>query len=338
MMASYLWRDLALLSAVALVARGVAAVLVPWAPYLDGSYYTVVAERLATGHGFTVPVIWAYLDVGATIPDHASLPIPSNAHWPPLGPLVAAGGMVLFGPGWNAGQVPMVLISAALPAMTYLVGWQLFRSRYVAIGSALLAIFSGPLFIVYPAVDNFALMGLFGTGVLWLSMLAVRSPAPDRWIVAAAAVAGLAALTRFDGVLLPLAPATAWLVGEMAYEQAGADCVTVNVCPATVNAPLRAAPVFALTLKETVPLAELLPYARRARPLWINFVRSVLLELSYGLKAGLRRLALLERLRHRWRPARPWRGAAGPSSRPAPSRSRGTAPSWWPAAAGPGTP
>lgn len=34
----------------------------------------------------------------------------------------------------------------------------------------------------------------------------------------------------------------------------GASCVTVNVFPATVSVPLRLAPVFAATVKLTVPL------------------------------------------------------------------------------------
>jgi CelD/BcsL family acetyltransferase involved in cellulose biosynthesis len=46
---------------------------------------------------------------------------------------------------------------------------------------------------------------------------------------------------------------------------------------------------------------DFLLYARRPRPIWINVARTVLLETSYALKAGLRRLALLNRLKHRWR-------------------------------------
>jgi hypothetical protein len=45
-------------------------------------------------------------------------------------------------------------------------------------------------------------------------------------------------------------------VGAIEYEHvaAAAACVTVNVCPATVSVPVRAAPVFADALKATVPL------------------------------------------------------------------------------------
>lgn len=206
--------DLIWLAAAALVLRAIAALLVPWAPYLDASYYTVVAENLASGNGFSVPVIWAYLEVGSQIPPDAALPIASNAHWPPLGPLVAAAGMALFGATWTAGQVPMVLISATLPPLTYVVALELFANRRIAIGAGVLALFPGPLFILYPAIDNFAVFGVAGTMVLYASMRAVRSGRPGPWLVLAGAAAAVAALTRIDGVLLAVAPATAWLIGR----------------------------------------------------------------------------------------------------------------------------
>ena len=214
-MAERSWlRDLFWIAAATLVLRGIAAILVPWTPYLDSSYYTLVAERLATGDGFTVPVIWAFLDVGSKIPADPMLPIPSNGHWPPLGPLLSAAGMLVFGPTWNAGQVPQLLVSAIIPPFTYVVGRDLFGRRGLAIGAAILAIFTGPLFILYPVIDNFALIGVFGTAVLWMSARAVRSQRPDPWLIGAGAIAGLAALTRIDGVLLTLAVATAWFVGR----------------------------------------------------------------------------------------------------------------------------
>jgi CelD/BcsL family acetyltransferase involved in cellulose biosynthesis len=59
---------------------------------------------------------------------------------------------------------------------------------------------------------------------------------------------------------------------------------------------------------------DFLLYAQRPRPIWINFARTVLLEISYALKAGLRRLALLNRLKHRWR--RRGAGAGAPAETP----------------------
>jgi hypothetical protein len=55
----------------------------------------------------------------------------------------------------------------------------------------------------------------------------------------------------------PPASPTLWLVGEMVNVHGGgvpAACETVNVCPAAMMVPPRAAPVFAATLNETLPL------------------------------------------------------------------------------------
>ena len=60
----------------ALVARLVAAIIVGDAPYLDPAYYEVVARRLVAGDGFSVPVLWSFLDVGSQLPadPHAADP------------------------------------------------------------------------------------------------------------------------------------------------------------------------------------------------------------------------------------------------------------------------
>src|SRR3954453_8742228 len=61
------------------------------------------------------------------------------------------------------------------------------------------------------------------------------------------------AVTAIDPV--PPASPTLWVVGPMENVQGGgggAACDTVNVCPAIVRVPLRAAPVFAAMPKATV--------------------------------------------------------------------------------------
>src|SRR6266508_974081 len=99
--------DLVVLTVLALIARVAGAAITGYAPYTDPAYYSLVAERLATGHGFTVPAIWSFLEVGSRLPDPATLPVASNGHWMPLTSIVAAGSMALFGATWRAGQVPM---------------------------------------------------------------------------------------------------------------------------------------------------------------------------------------------------------------------------------------
>ena len=187
-------RDLLVLFLVALVARVVAVILVPWPPFTDPAYYSMIAQRLAEGHGFTTPVMWSFIEVGSVIPDPASLPIPSNAHWMPLTSIVAAASMAVFGPTYVAGTVPLVVLSALLVPLTYLVTIEIWGSRGTALLAAALAIFAGPLFILYPTADNFAVFGATGAASLYCSMRAVRADRPGPWLVAAGAFAGLATL------------------------------------------------------------------------------------------------------------------------------------------------
>ena len=210
----WLRRDLLVIAAIALVARLAAAWIVDWPPYTDPAYYSLVAERLATGHGFSVPVLWSFLEVGAQLPADPVLPVPSNAHWMPLTSIVAAGAMALLGPNWQAGQVPMVLLATALVPATYLIGLWMWQSRFVAWVSAILAVFTGPLLLMYSTIDNFAVFGVAGAGAIATAVRAVDARRSHWWLAGSGALVGLATLARIDGVLLALATVTAWwLVG-----------------------------------------------------------------------------------------------------------------------------
>ncbi len=205
-------RDLLLLLAGALVARVAGALLVDGAPYTDSAYYTLVSERLATGHGFTVPVLYSFLEVGGRLPADPTLPVPSNGHWMPLASVVAAGFMAVFGPEWRAGQVPMVLLATAWVGIAHMAAWELWRSRGLAASAGVLVIFAGPLLILLPLVETFALFGVLGALALWASMRAVHSELWWRWVVLSGLLIGLATLTRVDGVFLAVAPAVAWWI------------------------------------------------------------------------------------------------------------------------------
>lgn len=204
--------DLQLLTAAALGARIAAAMVIDYSPYTDPAYYAMVAEQLATGHGFSAPVLWSFLEVGGRLPADPTLPIPSNGHWMPLTSVVAAAGMVLLGPDLRAGQVPIVLLAVALVPFTYVVAMELYRSRRVAVVSGLLAIFAGPLLIMYPTIDNFAVFGAAGAVAIYAAIRATRPGRARQWLLLSGAMAGLATLARVDGLLLAAAPLTAWAV------------------------------------------------------------------------------------------------------------------------------
>ena len=61
-------------------------------------------------------------------------------------------------------------------------------------------------------VDNFAVFGWCGALAIWASIRAVRAARPGPWLVFAGVACGLATLARVDGLLLTLAPATAWWI------------------------------------------------------------------------------------------------------------------------------
>jgi 4-amino-4-deoxy-L-arabinose transferase-like glycosyltransferase len=204
--------DLLLLTAAALVARVAAALAIDYSPYTDPAYYGMVATQLATGHGFTAPALWSFLEVGGRLPADPVLPVPSNGHWMPLTSIVAAAGMALLGPELRAGQLPIIALGVALVPFTYLVAVDLYQSRRVAVISAVLAIFAGPLLVMYPTIDNFAVFGAAGAAAIWAAIRATRPGHATTWLLVSGAAAGLATIARVDGLLLAMAPITAWLV------------------------------------------------------------------------------------------------------------------------------
>ena len=205
-------RDLVVLAIVATVLRTGAALLVGHPPYTDPAYYTIVAQQLAAGHGFSTPVLWSFLEVGGRLPLDPMLPVASNGHWMPLTSVVAAASMLLFGPSWLAGEAPMIVLSVGLVLLTYRVGLELWASRTVALGGAILALFAGPMLIYAPMVDAFAVFGAAGAAAILAAVRAIRSPRPGPWLAASGLFVGLATLARVDGLLLAVAPLVGWLL------------------------------------------------------------------------------------------------------------------------------
>ena len=164
--------------------------------YMDAYYYTVGAQQLASGRGFTEPFIWNYLD------DPQGLPRPSHQYWMPLPSILAAISMLIGGVNFRAAQLPFVLLSALLPVIAYGVAWQSSTNRRHAWAVALFAIFSGFFVPFWPLPETFAPFAVLGALCLWTACLG------GRWGLIAGVCAGLAHLTRADGVLL-LLPALA---------------------------------------------------------------------------------------------------------------------------------
>lgn len=175
-----------------LLVVGLTAALAAGPGYMDSEYYTAIATQLAEGAGLTEPFLWNYLD------DPAGIPHPSHLYWMPLPSLLAAGGMVLFGGGWRAAQLPFVVLGALLPLLTAAVALRLTREARLAWRAGLLALVPGFFLPYLGTVDSFALYACVGTAILWL--LAGRDLTRRVVFIAGLAIAA-AHLTRADGIL-----------------------------------------------------------------------------------------------------------------------------------------
>ncbi|GIW08459.1 MAG: hypothetical protein KatS3mg060_3264 [Dehalococcoidia bacterium] len=159
--------------------------------YLDASYQLLVAQRLAVGDGLTTPVIWHWLRLPEAVIH------PSHDYWMPLGALLAAVGLRLFGDGWLPAVLPGLILSALLApiaaALTRRWGGGPFE-EWVAAG---LALFAGGYSAHWATTDPMTMFAPLGA----LALIAADG-AGQRSALAAGALAGLGQLARADGFLL----------------------------------------------------------------------------------------------------------------------------------------
>ncbi len=156
-------RDLLLLFALSLAVRLLTAALITRPGYMDTAYYAAGAVRLGRDAAWSEPFLWHYLD------DPAGLPHPAFTYWMPLPSLLAAPLAWLFPGSFFALQIPFVLLSALLPALTYFVAWQATRRRGSAWLAGLLMLFSGFFFPYWTLPETFAPYALVGGLALWLA-------------------------------------------------------------------------------------------------------------------------------------------------------------------------
>jgi 4-amino-4-deoxy-L-arabinose transferase-like glycosyltransferase len=217
-------RDRLVVLAVALVAR---LAVVVWAagripPAADGTYYHVLAQRIAEGHGYT----WLWPDGAVTY----------AAHYPVGYPAIVAAAYALFG----ARPVFAMLVNAALGvASAVAIHDVLDRAT-----SRRLALAGGLAVALHPALVPFT-AALMTEGVT-ASLLAIAVALADRarisdgiarrgWILGAGLVLGLATLVRPQSLVL--APIVGWLtvrpgsrLGVRAAYAAAVTALALAVC------------------------------------------------------------------------------------------------------------
>ncbi len=189
--------------------------------YMDAFYYTTNGQQLAGGQGFSEMIIWQFLD------DPQGLPTPSHTYWMPLPSILAAVGYLLID-DFNGAQLLFWLLGGLLPVLAYEISRQLGGQRWQGWATALFAAIGGfyaPFLIQPTTFAPFALAG--GLCLLALGLattgdgLQDSEPVTDKyqsdwprrmWWMIAGLTAGLAHLTRADGLLLLLVGVLIWIL------------------------------------------------------------------------------------------------------------------------------
>jgi 4-amino-4-deoxy-L-arabinose transferase-like glycosyltransferase len=186
-------RDLVVLGALALVLRAAwvavyGRITSPIGAINDTVFYKFAATSLAGGHGYL------------------GLQFVPTAGWPPGYPFVMSLVFRVFGVHLKLALVLNVLLATASVVLIYLVAERMFDRRAARVAAGFFAILPGPLFMT----------GLFLSETIFIFMLvgflALIVFLPDRrWAVVALGVAlGLTALTRGEGLLMPIIPLAVW--------------------------------------------------------------------------------------------------------------------------------
>lgn len=170
-------------------------------PYMDSFYYVDIARNVAHGQGLTEGFVWNYL---AGMPP---LRHPSSAYWLPglsllLAPVLAMGG------GYRGAALLTCAVAALCPLLAARIGLDIFGTRRHALTMAGLTLFNGLWFHDWTTPDAFVLYAALATLTLLLAYMGLQGRGPRSGQVTfalAGAAAGLAALTRQEGVLLLVA-------------------------------------------------------------------------------------------------------------------------------------
>ena len=187
--------------------RGALATQMVFPPLGDAAYYIAVARSLYAGRGFTIGNIWNYQPPPATVVG------PSNNYWGPLPSIVEWLSLLVFGDSLYAALIPGILAGAALVALTYWWGRDVFarwlaardaegdaeghpaeRARaahwlalgaahWLALGAALLLAISSALTYQSVMGDSSMPYGLLGFAaiVAWDQALRPAATAPSFW-------------------------------------------------------------------------------------------------------------------------------------------------------------
>ena len=270
---------------ISLLLRIFCFLLFPHQGYPDSFYYATVARSLAAGHGFSVPYLFSFIEVGSIVPPHGVLPMASNAMWMPLASIIQVPFIWVLGPTDLASSLPFILLGAVLAPATYafvrdMIRPELRAMRSPAVLAGVLALSMGSISAFLPQPDNFALYGLLVLPVMWITGRLLRGDpgviigrfrfGPHVSMSIAGILAGLSFLSRNDGVLVVFAVGLVWLAGTLkAWHKRSRPPISrgdIFIFGATALVV-----VLPWLIRQMLVFGSLSPAAASGRVLWIRF-------------------------------------------------------------------
>lgn len=216
-----------------LAVRVVTALFLRQPGYMDAYYYSNLAENLQRGNGFIDYVIWNFLDMPRALPQPACL------YWMPLTACVIYPFYRLFGVSFPVAQLPFIVLSTVLAWVTYRISNELSGRRDQALLAGVLIAFSGFYTVFWVTTDSFAPFAVAGSLAMYTAGRGLRSGRPG-WFALSGGFAGLAHLTRADGVLLLVAVCVAVLAWGYIYRQQWRQVLVALVLSVVVYAAVMA--------------------------------------------------------------------------------------------------
>lgn len=181
-----------------------------WPGHADSAFYYGIAQNIRGGHGANIHYVWEFLSPLPSGVDHYAF-----GYWTPLVAILMSLSLHV-GSGVSAAVHLNIVMSIALSIATYAFARQVIRSPWLRATSAVLV-------LVLPAVSTYTMtpetpvyFATFATAAIAAAVAARRKP--RMWLLAGI-FAGLAHLTRSEGLLLVAVlavAAVAWAEPERA--------------------------------------------------------------------------------------------------------------------------
>ncbi len=199
----------------ALLVRLVLIATYPDAAYPDSYYYVDVARAIAAGHGLNVDFVWIFAEVGNKIPDPATLPVPSNAHWLPLASFVQVPFIAVLGPTPLASALPLAIIGSLAAPLTWAIARDARAEPLVATTAGVLSAVPAAATVFMAQPENFAIMHPLVAATIWCTARGLKGH--NGSYAFAGLLVGLASLGRNDGVFLGAAIGLVWLADRVRW-------------------------------------------------------------------------------------------------------------------------